>query len=320
MCLRLLLLCVSLAPGLSLKCNSCSGLPYDCKETTQLCTLNQTSCMSQSYTITAPQGSHPGNVTEWTYKGCTQGLVCNESVYLDLGSKKTYISTQCCNTDLCNTGTYYVRVPVSGLLCQSCVGNSASCASNLTSLQCAGLQDRCMTIKTVYVNGSSSDVVYKGCGTGNLCGRLLKYNSGGPRVYTSVSCCGYDNCNKDVQTVTVNETKNGIQCYSCNETGRGECTTPSTVSCTGDMTTCLDVVGFPRGNTLLRGCCSQDVCSGLSATLNIQASQKLYCCQGNLCNNGNVASYFSSASTTPMNVVLIGGALLVLVKSLWTLL
>ncbi|XP_066463192.1 ly6/PLAUR domain-containing protein 3 [Eleutherodactylus coqui] len=317
--LSLLLLGVFLQPGLSLKCNFCTGLPYNCQESTQLCTLDQTSCMSQSFTVV-----EAGNVTEWTYKGCSQGLVCNETVYVDLGFKKTFISSQCCITDFCNTGTYYAWVPVAGLNCLACEGNSASCAgSNLTPLRCAGVQDRCMTVKTLYVNVSHSDVVYKGCGTGNLCGRRLEYNSGGTRVYTEVSCCGSNNCNQGIKSVSVDEKPNGIQCYSCNETGKGECRTPitTTVSCTGNMTTCLDVVGFPRGNTLMQGCCSTDVCLGLSASMFLQASQKLYCCQGNLCNTGEIALYFNSAATTaPRSVFLMGGALLVLMGELWTLL
>ncbi|XP_075695119.1 urokinase plasminogen activator surface receptor-like [Rhinoderma darwinii] len=314
--LSLLLLCVSLSPGLSLKCNFCTGLPYNCQESTQLCTLNHTSCMSQSFTVV-----EAGNVTEWTYKGCTQGLVCNETIYINLGYKRTYISSQCCTTDYCNTGTYYARVPVASLSCAACEGNNVSCASNQTPLPCAGVQDRCMTINTLYVNDSSSDVVYKGCGTGNLCGRRLEYNSGGVRVYTEVSCCGSNYCNQGIKSVTVDETPNGVKCYGCNETGAGECNTLKTVSCTGNMTTCLDIVAFPRGNTLMRACCSKDVCSGLSASVLLQASQKLHCCQGNMCNNGDITSYFKSGSTTAhRSMFLIGGALLVLLKGLRTLL
>nr|DBA15864.1 TPA: hypothetical protein GDO54_003320 [Pyxicephalus adspersus] len=169
------LLCVLLPAGLSLKCHQCSGYPYYCPESTEICTINQTSCMSQSFTVV-----ENGRVQEWTYKGCSQGLRCNESVYVDQGYKKSYISSQCCISDMCNSDTYYVRVPVAALQCQTCQGNSTSCAiSNLTTIQCAGMQDRCMTVTTVYFNVSSSDVVIKGCGTGNLCGRRLHYNSGG---------------------------------------------------------------------------------------------------------------------------------------------
>ncbi|XP_073427347.1 urokinase plasminogen activator surface receptor-like [Dendrobates tinctorius] len=182
--------------------------------------------------------SENGSVTEWTYKGCSQGLVCNETIYTDLGFRKTYVSSTCCITDLCNTDTYYARVPVAALFCESCEGNNVTCAaSNLTSLQCGGVQDRCMTIQTVYVNDSSSNVVYKGCATGNLCGRQLAYNTGGPRVYTEVSCCGNKYFNHGVQAVTVNSTLTGMQCYACNETGKGECTAPITkiASCMGNI-------------------------------------------------------------------------------------
>ncbi|XP_063797775.1 urokinase plasminogen activator surface receptor-like [Pseudophryne corroboree] len=308
---------ISSSHGLTLKCNQCYGYPYYCPESTQLCTLDQTVCMMQAFTVV-----ENGQITEWTYKGCSQGLVCNETVYVDQGIKKTYISSQCCNSDLCNIGTYYARVPVAALTCRACEGNSVSCASpNLTTLQCAGVQDRCMTSTTLFVNVSSSNVVMKGCGTGNLCGRRLEYNTGKGRVYTEVSCCGSNNCNQGVKTVTVNETANGIQCYACNETGAGECNTPTVVSCTGNMTTCLDIVGFPRGNTLMRGCCSKDVCLGLSASILIQASQKLYCCTGNLCNTGSVTSYYNAGSiSADSSVFFIVATLLVLMGELLTLL
>lgn len=311
------LLFALLPAGLSLRCTQCTGLPYYCPESTQQCILNQTSCMSQSFTVV-----ENGIITEKTYKGCSQGLRCNQSVYMDLGFKKTYISSYCCETNMCNNATVYARVPVAALFCQRCQGNSSTCAtSNLTSVQCAGVQDRCMTVTTVYVNGSSSDVVIKGCGTGNLCGRKLYYNSGGVKMYSEISCCGYNNCNQGVNTVKVNETLNGLQCYACNETGKGECTTPFTTSCTGNMTSCVDAQGFPRGNTLLRGCCSADVCYGLTTSMSLQASQKLYCCTGNLCNSGNVASYFPSGSTMARgSVYIVVVTLLVLLGFRWTLL
>ncbi|KAM5132196.1 urokinase plasminogen activator surface receptor [Mantella aurantiaca] len=313
----LYLLCAFLPVGLALTCHQCTGFPYYCPDSTQLCTINQTSCMSQSFTAV-----DDGTIREWTNKGCSQGLRCNESVYVDLDLKKTYISSQCCETDMCNVGTFYARVPRAALQCQTCIGNSTSCAkSNLTTILCAGLQDRCMTVTTVYSNVSSSDMVIKGCGTGNLCGRRLHYNSGGVKVYSETTCCGHNNCNQGVNTVTVNKTLNDLQCYACNETGKGECTTPTTVLCTGNMTSCVDVVGFPRGNTLLRGCVSPDVCYGLSASMSLQASQKLYCCSGKLCNSGNIASYFRSGSTMERGRVhIIPATLLGLVGFLRTLL
>ncbi|XP_004916444.1 urokinase plasminogen activator surface receptor-like [Xenopus tropicalis] len=314
--LSLLILCFFLPVVFSLKCYQCTGLPYDCQETEQLCHINQTSCMSQAFTVV-----DNGTIKEWTYKGCSQGLVCNESVYLDRGSMKTYISSACCSTDLCNVETYYALVQVAGLYCQSCEGSSDSCSlQNLTSVQCSGVQDRCMTVTTVFANETvSSESAIKGCGTGNLCNRSLEYNSGNGRIYTSVSCCGKTNCNTGRNSVTFSETLNGLMCYACNETGKGECKTPTTVSCTGNMSSCMDVVGFPRGNTLMRGCCSKDVCMGLSASMSIQVSQKQYCCSRNLCNNGNINSYFSKGSIIARSRGVMGVALFILTVVLRTL-
>ncbi|XP_053307872.1 urokinase plasminogen activator surface receptor-like [Spea bombifrons] len=316
--LILLSLCVCLRQGLSLTCYQCSGLPYNCIENEQRCFFNQTFCMSQGITVI-----ENGNVVEKTYKGCSQGLLCNETMYMNQGNRKTYISSQCCTSDYCNTGTYYARVPVAALDCLTCVGDNSSCAlQNLTSIKCTGVQDRCMTITTVYVKETSSNSVIKGCGTGNLCDRKLEYNTGNGLLYTGVSCCGKNNCNNRTQTVSVDPKPNGLECYACNETGKGECRTNiTTVKCTGDMMMCMDVTGFPRANTLMRGCCSKDVCLGLSASLAIQASQKLFCCSGNLCNNGDIASYFRSSSTTALNnVYLLGMALLCVTRGLRVLL
>ncbi|XP_068099437.1 urokinase plasminogen activator surface receptor-like isoform X2 [Hyperolius riggenbachi] len=271
--LLLPLLCALLHAGLSLRCQQCQGSPFNCPVTQQNCTINQTSCMTQSFAVIA-------------------------------------------------------YTPVANFKCLSCEGNSISCASsNLTSLQCVGLQDRCMTISTAYVTGvsginaSRSDVVVKGCGTGNLCGRKLYYNTGAGRIYSEVSCCGAPNCNQGVKTATVDNTPNGMKCYGCNETGAGECKTPTTVSCTGNMTSCMDALGFPRGNTLMRGCVSTDVCYGLSSFMNLQASQKLYCCQGNMCNDGTITNYVTAGSHQARSSAYItGGAVLALIQVLRTLL
>ncbi|XP_063291793.1 urokinase plasminogen activator surface receptor-like [Pelobates fuscus] len=309
--LALLFLCVFLSKGSCLKCNQCSGIPYNCIDKEQQCFVNQTSCISQSFTIV-----ENGTVTEKTFKGCSEGLVCNETMYLDRGIRKTYMSSSCCLTDNCNTGTYYSTVPVAALNCLACIGNNQSCTlPNVTSIRCAGVQDRCMTITSLFVSGSSSNSVVKACGTGNLCDRRLEYNTGKGRLYTDITCCGKTNCNNGAIAVSVNETLNGLQCYACNETGKGECTKNITkVQCTGNMTSCMDIQGFPRGTTLMRGCCSKDVCLGLSTSLFVLQSQKLYCCKGNLCNNGVVASYFSSSLVTAeWNVYLLGMALLVVI-------
>ncbi|KAM4650693.1 urokinase plasminogen activator surface receptor-like isoform 3-T3 [Discoglossus pictus] len=291
--LAVLLLCTFLPQGLSLKCYQCTGFPYNCQETEQRCYINQTSCMSQSHSLVV--GS---NITEWTTKGCSQGLVCNETSYMDSGKIKKYISTHCCTTNYCNTGTYYARVPVAALFCLNCSGSNESCAlQNLTSIQCAGVHDRCLTITTATVNDGRTDTVIKGCGTTNLCNRFLEYNAGNERLYTTTSCCGKTKCNNDTTKVTVDDRLNGLTCFACNDTGKGECKTNiTTVQCTGSMTYCMDVIGFPRGNTLMRGCCSKDVCLGLPFTLTVQASRKLFCCSGNMCNNGDPASYFKSSS------------------------
>ncbi|PIO28342.1 hypothetical protein AB205_0065340 [Aquarana catesbeiana] len=70
-------------------------------------------------------------------------------------------------------------------------------------------------------------------------------------MYSEISCCGYNNCNQGVNTVKVNETLNGLQCYACNETGKGECTTPFTTSCTGNMTSCVDAQGNVPSHLML---------------------------------------------------------------------
>ncbi|XP_068099434.1 urokinase plasminogen activator surface receptor-like [Hyperolius riggenbachi] len=279
-------------------------------------------------------------------KGCASTQLCNQTSIIDTGKHSMSMTSTCCESDYCNYKDYTVPevlptdAPVVNLRCLSCEGNSTSCASsNLTSLRSAGLQDRCMTISTAYVTGvsginaSRSDVVVKGCGTGNLCGRKLYYNTGAGRIYSEVSCCGAPNCNQGVNTVKIDETPNGMKCYGCNETGLGECQQTTIVSCTGYMTSCMDVIGFPQGNTLMRGCVSTDVCYGLSSVMYLQPSQKLYCCQGNMCNDGTITNYVTAGSHQAItnyitagshqarsSAYITGGAVLVLIQVLRTLL
>ncbi|MEE6524896.1 hypothetical protein FKM82_024614, partial [Ascaphus truei] len=135
------------------------------------------------------------------------------------------------------------RIPVASLYCLTCEGDPASCAlQNLTSLQCAGVQERCMTITTANTTDSRTDTVIKGCGTGNLCDLRLEYNNGKETLYTGVSCCGKDNCNNGTTTVTVNEDPNGLQCYACKDMGDCLVNNASKIQCTGGMNRCMDVV------------------------------------------------------------------------------
>ncbi|XP_029432991.1 urokinase plasminogen activator surface receptor-like [Rhinatrema bivittatum] len=292
---RLLALCALLQTGKSLDCYECFGPPYNCKETVRTCYMQQTSCIWRAYTYIT------GNKTiDQLEKGCSQGLICNESAYVNQGNTSLYSSSACCTSSLCNAGMYYAQVRVSHLQCYACQGNIASCSTgNLPTLQCAGVQDRCVDITSVTLNGMNRmETVLKGCGTGDFCSRKINFNTGNTSTYTSVQCCGSANCNTALPTVSLNDTPNGLQCYACNETGKGECLAANIrkVNCTGQMTQCVDVVGFPRGQTMLRGCCSEQACLGLSATLTISASQKLHCCTGNLCNNGVIAGYYTQSS------------------------
>ncbi|XP_069057432.1 urokinase plasminogen activator surface receptor-like isoform X1 [Pleurodeles waltl] len=314
----LVVFCGLLQPGLCLECLECHGLPYNCTETVRECYAHQPTCISTAYSYEDSSGTK-----ELLVKGCSQGLSCNESAYVNMGTRAVYISNTCCSRNQCNSGTYYAKATVSQADCAVCSGDSASCSSPaLRVMHCTGVQDLCMSITTLTIfRGAARETVVKGCGTGPLCGRTLEYNTGNTTLYNKVECCHPRNCKPQVPTVSVNNTLNGLQCFACNETGKNECnaTRITTVNCTGQMNRCLDIVDFGQGKTLMRGCCSEDVCRGLPASLSVPSYQSLYCCQGNLCNNGNIASYFSGGRSLQVSGASLAGILLLGTAWWWAL-
>ncbi|XP_078507245.1 urokinase plasminogen activator surface receptor-like [Lissotriton helveticus] len=316
----LVLLSGLLQSGLCLECLECYGLPYSCNETIRECYAHQPTCISTAYSYEDGSG-----MKDLLVKGCSQGLSCNESTYVNIGTKAVFISNACCTTNQCNRGTYYAKATVSQADCAVCSGDPTSCSSpSLPIMHCTGVQDLCMSITTVNINvivGVTRTTVMKGCGTGPLCGRSLQYNTGNTTLYSKVECCQPLDCKPQVPTVSVNATPNGLQCFACNETGKNECnaTRITRVNCTGQMDRCLDIVDFGLGKTLMRGCCSEDVCQGLSASLSVPAYQSLYCCQGNLCNNGNIASYFGGGTSLRMSAASLAGILLLGTAWWWAL-
>ncbi|XP_069496974.1 urokinase plasminogen activator surface receptor-like isoform X2 [Ambystoma mexicanum] len=237
--------CGLLTPGGCLECLECYGLPYNCTERVRECYAHQKACISKAYTY-----NENGVTTDLLIKGCSQGLACNESAYVNLGTRAMYTSNTCCTSNQCNRGIYYARATVSQVTCKSCLNNSIACSSpTLPTIHCAGVQDLCMSMTTITITqGTRMETVVKGCGTGPLCGRELDYYTGNTTIYSKVECCQSNDCNTGVPRVTENNTRNGLRCYACNDTGKGECNSTRNVlaqlNCTGQMTRCLDIVAL----------------------------------------------------------------------------
>ncbi|XP_065099895.1 urokinase plasminogen activator surface receptor-like [Paramisgurnus dabryanus] len=180
------LFCALFTGGHSLKCYECSGPIGSCESKEKTC--QDTETCSSATTLEFTGGTEVKN----QIKGCTVMEKCiNGSV--NNGVIRKIISTQCCNTDLCNNKD--APVPSNspnGKQCYYC--DEKSC---FNKLNCLGDEDYCFTGKAT--NGTVSQTV-KGCASKSACDDISQQVK---EHLTSLSCCQMNLCN-GAKSVTQN--------------------------------------------------------------------------------------------------------------------
>ncbi|XP_025049846.1 urokinase plasminogen activator surface receptor-like isoform X2 [Alligator sinensis] len=107
---------------------------------------------------------------------------------------------------------------------------------------------------------------------------------------------------------------NGKLCYSCQETGKGECNHQQvqTITCTGAMDVCVKAQSTDRNNpgTLLCGCGSPDLCRPWQplARLLLPSDPQIHCCNVSLCNHAAPCQDPLPHLLLPLALLLLGGA------------
>uniref|UniRef100_A0AAY4BXC8 UPAR/Ly6 domain-containing protein n=1 Tax=Denticeps clupeoides TaxID=299321 RepID=A0AAY4BXC8_9TELE len=119
---------------------------------------------------------------------CETPNQCQNSSF-NFGTSKIVLTTKCCTTDLCNSGSFTGEKSTSlndtqnGRKCFSC--SATDCNS---TVNCVGNEDRC--IKAIVDSGGLKKMM-KGCVTKNSCLGDFLTNMG----YADVRCCKGNLCN-----------------------------------------------------------------------------------------------------------------------------
>ncbi|XP_065099893.1 urokinase plasminogen activator surface receptor-like [Paramisgurnus dabryanus] len=170
--------CTLFTGGHSLQCNQCLDIMGPCKS-------NVTTCPDTAVCASARIVESAGdNEVTMQYKGCAVTDICISGSF-NIGDTRTVISTQCCNTDLCNSkdAPDYSSKSPNGKQCYYCDGKSCS-----NILNCLGKEDYCL--KATATNGTVSQT-FKGCASKSICDAKSQLTAD----YKSVLCCERNLCN-----------------------------------------------------------------------------------------------------------------------------
>nr|XP_055035401.1 urokinase plasminogen activator surface receptor-like isoform X2 [Misgurnus anguillicaudatus] len=258
----IVLFCALFTGGHSLQCYECLGIMGSCESKETTCPDTATATCA-SATVVQTTG---GTEVKMQSKGCTVKEGCI-SASVNFGVARTVTSTQCCNTDRCNSNDapVYGSNSPNGKQCYYCDGKSC-----FNKLNCLGDEDYCLkaTGETRFTKQAKACDVKQNCVNGSI-------NFGLGSTGFSMQCCNTDLCNsKDVPDYN-SYSPNGKQCYYCDDTS---CL--NKLNCLGSEDSCI--TAKVTASQTVKGCITKTICD--SASQASQGFKDFTCCQGNLCN------------------------------------
>ncbi|XP_073511906.1 uncharacterized protein [Phyllobates terribilis] len=177
-----------------LYCHSCISPGTTCNSdtvTTMRCMGEQKLCVDMKVI-----GSF-GDIADVNIKGCGEIPSCTQN--FAFSSQTSSVSVQCCNGNVCNSGTdsdSEDKTP-NGVQCYSCntLDGSSCSTESVVKAQCYGALTSCLEIEGTYVkDGQTLPTVIKGCATPSMCDTPilpLLQKLGTP----TVKCCNGSLCN-----------------------------------------------------------------------------------------------------------------------------
>ncbi|XP_077192916.1 urokinase plasminogen activator surface receptor-like [Paroedura picta] len=276
------LLTVWLVLADSLKCHKCLNQRGNCSDTeVEVCKPSQDSCFFEIKWFV-------GLIADTVKQGCGSSDYCRR--YPGGYNGLLFRRMHCCSTDLCLPVKYHASSEGSanGVECQSCIGSPAECGLNAPTEPCLGKLDRCVQISQHFLPGEESEPIIKGCGSDSIKNTQVVYQIGNNLAYIDQKVCQGSNCNnRTFQDISAGE-PNGLQCYTCRETGLGQCARNKLelLNCTGAMDRCVHFMD--QGNrsvTIQKGCGTETLCSNqVVSDLLIRPDGFVECCRTSLCN------------------------------------
>ncbi|XP_072836272.2 urokinase plasminogen activator surface receptor isoform X1 [Pogona vitticeps] len=273
-----------LSPANSLRCAKCVSKKGNCNETeVEACSSYQDACFFEVKDFIGVSGTT-------VKRGCTTANYCRRYP----GGYKGHLDRimYCCSSDLCEPVDYHHSHTgaENGMVCQSCIGNEAECGQNAWSEPCRGNADRCIQISQRFLPGEELEPIIKGCGDSSFRDTLVAYQIGKDFAYVEQNVCGLRNCNNRSFPDISPGQPNGLKCYTCRETGKGECDRErlQLLNCTGIMDRCVHIISKDRDvpTTIQKGCATESMCTSYSDIYYKLMRQDSYpaCCKKSFCN------------------------------------
>ncbi|XP_072250640.1 urokinase plasminogen activator surface receptor-like isoform X2 [Leuresthes tenuis] len=172
----------------TLKCYECLlGVSGNCKDSKE-CPSKDHQC--SSLRILSYSGG--SKLADLEAKTCALVQECVEGS-VNFGAAKTLITSQCCNSELCNiqSAPDASKFSPNGKKCFTCEGETCT-----KTLNCEGTEDHC--IKTT-LNVGGRKMTVKGCASKMICSASSAAQMTGA-IGAELSCCQGDFCNSASST------------------------------------------------------------------------------------------------------------------------
>ncbi|GCB79738.1 hypothetical protein scyTo_0017948 [Scyliorhinus torazame] len=180
-----------------LNCNQCSGMSGTCIFESSTCKLGTTVCRTTSST------QIDGGMTKKQISNSCGP--CSDPVSFNCGSVVVSQSSNCCDTDLCNTqvDTAPLNDTANGLQCRGCFSNSSdSCRDSEQTVKCVGAENRCMNVSGITDRLPGFTFFGKGCVSAQICQAVDSMIEFRMRFNELPTCCKGDFCNGDPEIGT----------------------------------------------------------------------------------------------------------------------
>ncbi|XP_077788302.1 phospholipase A2 inhibitor NAI-like [Podarcis muralis] len=267
----------------SLTCQKCLSKNGKCaKNEVEVCDQSQDACFIETKDYA---GLDAGTVK----LGCSDSNLCRRYQKGNRGSLSW--SMFCCSFDLCQPLTRDVHGNGSknGVQCQTCIGSAAECGHNAPTEPCYGSEDQCVQISQRLLPGEETEPIIKGCGGSSFKDTLVAYQIGRDFAFVEQKVCSTSNCNNRSFPVITSGQPNGLQCYTCQESGHGECAQDrlQVLNCTGVMDQCVRVIDREnRTVTFQKGCATETMCSSYEDIYSklMGPDSFVECCKTSFCN------------------------------------
>ncbi|XP_025021867.1 urokinase plasminogen activator surface receptor-like [Python bivittatus] len=287
--IAIFIFCLGIANGL--ECHKCLVNEGNCSMAqVEVCKPNQNACF---FVIK----KYHGLSADTAKQGCGSSNACRR---YSAGTKGSLFRTMwCCSLNLCQPVHLQVNRDglQNGVVCQGCIGSPAECGLTAPSKQCYGSADQCVQISQRFLPGEELEPIIKGCGNSSFKDVQVLYQIGRDVAFLDQKVCGQSNCNNRSFPEIPAGLPNGLQCYTCRDSGHGECALNKLqrLKCTGAMNRCVHIIKAENKSTAVtiqKGCATESMCRrDTDIYLRLKGEDShAECCKRNLCNKAHSLS------------------------------